>query len=607
MLSQEVSAGRPVPPRLKASLTLYAIGNDRIKNFTNMNIFMNKILKTFCLAAAAVALASCGDSAAYKNSVEYLPFKGDKADNWGLISTDGKVLFENEFENQPSAAYNGRFTVKNSNGLYELYTAEAKPKKVGKDYKDIAHFFEDVAPAVEPDQTISYIDRDGNVKFKLDKINGQNVVKVYNYVDGLSVFILDNGLQGCIDTSGKVVVQPEWCRIGNIGDGKMLAISKKYQKTSMDSLKVSVIDYTGKVLFDYATTKYEIRSQFMDGLAIASKQVDGKDAYGILNDKGEWVVKAKEKYKGIHQIIDEKFVFLSDENKLGVASFDGEVLIRAKYETVFMIGGDRLIVADDKKEVKIINLDGEELTNDSYQNICGPFNGDNFIVKDGDNSYVFVNEKGEALDKKQELYDVEADAAEVNQILKGTPQLYTEWIESDYVDIDGLVASLKITSAGMFGLTFSSSMADAAKAAEADYNNPGASSYSSAFRFTKEYAGFDLQCTVGYDEYMVESKWNGGEVAYTWKELTPAIMSAVIPLTGKLEGKYDKVNKAVTDALTKAGWKEFTNGVECAVLENGTNIVMVGPSNNGNGLLIEMGPKDSKTMAERYDTAVPNF
>jgi len=549
------------------------------------------------MAAAAVAMASCGDSAAYENSVEYLPFKGDKADNWGLISTDGKILFENEFENEPSAVYNGRFTVKNSNGLYELYTAEAKPKKVGKDYKGIAPFFEDVAPAVEPDQTINYIDKDGNVKFKLDKINGQNVAKVYNYVDGLSVFVLDNGLCGCIDTSGKVVVQPEWCRIGYIGDGKVFAVSKKYQKTSWDSLKVSVIDYTGKVLFDYATTKYENRSQFMDGLVIASKQVDGKDAYGILNDKGEWVVKAKEKYKEIIQIRDEKFVFKSDEDKFGVASFDGEVIIRAKYEGIFLIDGDRLIVAEDEKEAKIINMDGEKLTNDTYEDIWGPFNGGNFIVKDGDNSYVFVNEKGEALDKKQELYDVEVSFAEWSQILKGTPQIYSELIESDYVDIDGLVASLKITSAGMLGLTFSSPMADAAKVAEADYGNPKEYAYNNSISFSKDYAGFDLRCSVGYDEYIVESGYDSGEWTYNWKNLTPAVISANIPLTGKLDGKYEKVNKSLTNALTKAGWKqeETADGL---LLSNGNNYVIV---EYDHGLQIDMGSKNSEQIGKRAE------
>ena len=80
-----------------------------------------------------------------------------------------------EGDDMPTVAVNGRFMVKNADGLWEIYTTDKKPKKIGGEYLYASLFYEDVAPVVEKGQPVKFIDRDGNVKVTLDKINGKAV------------------------------------------------------------------------------------------------------------------------------------------------------------------------------------------------------------------------------------------------------------------------------------------------------------------------------------------------------------------------------------------------------------------------------------------------
>jgi len=109
--------------------------------------------------------------------IQYLPFQAEEGGGWGLISPDGEVLFADEFKEQPTIATNDRFFVKNSDGLWEMYTATEKPQKVGDEYVSICTFARgcDVTPAVRKDKGVEFIDKDGNVKFKFDEVNGKKL------------------------------------------------------------------------------------------------------------------------------------------------------------------------------------------------------------------------------------------------------------------------------------------------------------------------------------------------------------------------------------------------------------------------------------------------
>lgn len=48
-------------------------------------------------------LNSCSGGSG-RSKVEYIPFRETKDGQWGMISPDGKVLFKEEFNNEPTFA-----------------------------------------------------------------------------------------------------------------------------------------------------------------------------------------------------------------------------------------------------------------------------------------------------------------------------------------------------------------------------------------------------------------------------------------------------------------------------------------------------------------------
>ena len=105
------------------------------------------------LIMLSTVVSSCLNEAS-ESKTSYLPFRSSKDGKWGLMGTDGKVLFEEEFKDAPTSVKNGRFMVENGNGKWEIYTAEKKPTKVGDEYIGIADFTADVTPAVKPNEKI---------------------------------------------------------------------------------------------------------------------------------------------------------------------------------------------------------------------------------------------------------------------------------------------------------------------------------------------------------------------------------------------------------------------------------------------------------------------
>ena len=193
----------------------------------------------FLLCMITFLLSACSHK---EGKVSYLAFKTDIEDRWGLIDLEGKILFEDEFQEEPTAIMNDRFFVKNSNGLYECYTIEAKPQKIGKEYVAIQPFIEDVTPVVEKDQPISFIDKSGKTVFTFDKYENKAVMNITNFVEGLAVFRTEDGLYGYVNTKGEVVIKPQYISASIFQENIALITDKNDKKLA--------INRKGEILFD---------------------------------------------------------------------------------------------------------------------------------------------------------------------------------------------------------------------------------------------------------------------------------------------------------------------------------------------------------------------
>jgi hypothetical protein len=401
---------------------------------------MKKSLLLFAIVAISFILASCNSD---KSNVEYLPFLSENGGKWGLISTKGEILFKDEFENEPTISINGRFLVKDRNDKWTIYTAEAKPKKIGKEYTHAGAFIEDIAPVVESNKAVEFIDLDGNVKFTLDKVDGRTVTSVYNFSEGVARFKCNDDI-GCINKNGDIIIKPEYCAMTECSDGKIIAIEKKYKdfekKNKRDKIVVSVLDKEGNKLFTFNLNRFDgFTGSFTDGImAVQDINDNNKPECGIIDSKGNWLTKPTKVIASIDQIQGENFVF-SDGDSYGIKNIKGENIMKPKYDYLFFASKDLLYAGKiEGKDVsfKLIDLAGNEISKTKYEYALPFYDGEHSAVKTSKHSWTFIDKSGKELEKMPDIFRIDYNVGDYN-------------IESDYVDLDALVEDLKITKDGM--------------------------------------------------------------------------------------------------------------------------------------------------------------
>ena len=419
---------------------------------------MKKITFVFAVLTAML-FASC--SKTENGKVEYIPFQESADGQWGMISLDGKILFTEEFKTKPTVVRDGRFFVRTKEGLWEMYDATNKPKKIGTDYAHASGFRNGVALVAEKNKPVSIIDTEGKTKKILDKIEGKVVDGVRSFEEGYAVFMTVDSLFGVINQGGDCVIKPEYTELNDCGDGKFIGINKKYEadlkKGKKDKVKLSVVNTSGKVLYEFMASKYnDVHQKFSDGLLPISVKKDGKETWGIINEKGEEVVKPTTKIKNIGNVKDEKFTYYNGEG-WGLMNTKGETLIRAKYEFLYF-DGDNMLVAIVKKdadtfESKYVNEKDEQIGEDTYVSATPftMFDGEHAIVKPNDKIYSIISKEGKQVEGLPDIVEIGTFEGE-------------SYIQSDYVDFKALIADCKISDDGMFGMSFKTTPAEAIKA-----------------------------------------------------------------------------------------------------------------------------------------------
>lgn len=524
--------------------------------------------------------------------VEYIPFKSDKDNNWGMISPDGKVLFDDEFESTPTVVTKGRFFVKSKDG-YELYSAEEKPKQVCNTvWKEACIFIEDVTPAVEKGKCITLIDRDGKVVKEIDKLNNKVVTSMTNFNGGLSVYCTIEGFYGLVNSSGKVVVDAEYSRLVTSEDGVAVGINKKYeaavQQNEKEKIHYTVIDPSGKAVGDISGKKVdEISGTYIDGLMVASVKTDEDEVKcGLLNLKGEWEVKPSIKVKYIGGWMGKNMTFRNDEGKWGVMTFDGEVLVRAKYDALQFVNDKTLVAYDEHKSSeergKLINLEGEQVGEDSFSGLYSTGIGasDNLLVSIEENDYGFMSKSGKyvELPKNLDIYDISLNQG--NYV-----------VESDYVDFAELVNALSITATGMDGFTLGAGTEATVKhAASRDSNistDPSNYNYRSSLDLNKDFKVANANIEVQFDNKIAKDitqtvTENFYGYIYNYEKVVGQKFSnAKVTMvgasfstdSGKLEGKGKDFYKAVAAKFKQLGKTVKSN--------NNAIIVDLGKGNYG--------------------------
>lgn len=342
------------------------------------------------------------------SKLEGVPYR-DSADvkSWGLVSLSGQVLVSPRYTLEPSNVVNGRFVVRNANGLYEYYTADAEPKKIGGEYTQAGLFYEDIAPCVEKGKPyIQFIRRDGSLAFRLDSVNGHKVQSVGSFQYGMARFKAD-GLWGYINVQGKVAIAPQYAEAKDFRNGLALVVDTADGNGRdfrlKQEYKIKVVDATGKLAKAVFSSRDSIGKYFSEGLICVMEQP--RDSTGtrwhFVDKDGTVVIPSCKDYLKVSSMYGTHFAFYNGTG-WGIADNQMTSIVEPTLDDVVFIGTSSAAI---KKYgvYKIVDYRGEALSK-SYTKMKYLHNRQNFIVfREG--TYCLLDIEGEEKSKPMVMID----------------------------------------------------------------------------------------------------------------------------------------------------------------------------------------------------------
>lgn len=547
------------------------------------------------LSVICICFSSCSKDES--RGVEFVPYQETDDGQWSMISPDGKVLFTEEFKNAPTVAKEGRFMVKNESGLWEIYTAEAKPRKVGKEYAYASCYNDGKAFVSERNDFIKIIDKDGNELKKIDKIGNKIIDAVSSINEGYAVYQTGD-LYGAIDNDGNEVVKPEYLILYACSDGKFIGINKKYEKEfkkkdGKKKITYDVIDTSGKLLFQINSDKYSNSgTRFIDGLLTVAVEKDGKECWGLISDKNEVVVKPVEKIKGISDIKGDQFIYNNGEG-YGVMNLKGENVVRAKYDYLYFDVKNRLVAITEKTkksfdyECKFIDNEDNQIGDEKFVSVnpFAHFDGKHSFVKVSDRIWSIIDLDGKQVEKLPDIVNINLSFGDTEII-------------NDHVDFAALFSEMKLDQNGVDGLTFKTVPAEAVKTCVANGSkyetdkHPAGDPYwydtDNNVSYTKSFSKVSANILVGFpgnlsrQTYRTETEYYYGfsfnrkvPSGYAFNNFTVQGFLVSFYNRGKMQGKLGLLLKELKAHFKKYGKLEKENSGAAVFTINEKNRVLM--------------------------------
>lgn len=316
---------------------------------------MKRFLLIPVLAVICLLLTGCGSGSS--PSLDYIPVKTSKNAKWGFIGPDGKMLYEDEFENKPSVVINGYFYVEENNGISVYKARDKKPELVPglENLVDAGFMFDGLMPVTKKNERIKLVDASGKEKLTFMPVNGNEIIKVSNFIfDGLLTFKTSEDKWGAISKSGKVLVSPKYDILVYLLEGFFMATT---YNTNGEIDGCYLLDKNGKEIKKFKD-RMRPATTFVDGKALMLKGDD--EIPGYINHKGEFT-KLPGKVHDFGAFFDGKnFSFETEDEKFGLMNLEGEVIIRPRYEYIGAYSKGKLYVKNDDERWSVLDKSGNK-------------------------------------------------------------------------------------------------------------------------------------------------------------------------------------------------------------------------------------------------------
>ncbi len=215
-----------------------------------------------------------------------------------------------------------------------------------------------------------------------------NGTKINNFRHGLSPYsgyVEGDYLYGVIDTTGRIVVEPQYYEIEGFGGD----LSRVTQKAEPWEITYGFIDTSGKEILSPIYTDADdwfYRSmRFADVLVVG---IDGK--YGVFDYSGKKLTPLK--YQSIWDF-HHGYARVYLNGKSGFIDKEGNEVISCIYEEAKDFSGDKVLV---KKNGKYgwINAEGKTVIPFEYESASNFIGGQAKVKKNG--KVIYIDEKGQA-------------------------------------------------------------------------------------------------------------------------------------------------------------------------------------------------------------------
>lgn len=537
-------------------------------------------LSLLTLALFGIVITSCKSDGELK--IESVPYQSKENGEWGMVSTEGNEIAEDEYKSVPTVASEGRYWVKNSKGYWELYDTDEGKTVVDDEFRYVSLFRNGRAIVAKRDENVTVIDRKGEQVADLSKVGQYTPDQFSGFNGDLAVFSVNEKVGVCT-YKGEVVVKPVYSVINEPYCGKIVATDSVAFNSmmAMDSVakpsgNVVVFNYKGEEILKLPRKKYAMTGDrfYGDYIAVAKERGEGEDGmmnWGIVNIKGEEVLKPSKKYSMIGEISGNMFSYYDGEN-WGVSTIEGEKVLPAKFVSI-TFSGDYIIAGSSESGSEEV-YDVEDLETRLYDK-----KGEAVISKKYMQMYVLgkhifaqvESDRWDILDMKGERVDGAPKICNINVWNTGD-----YFISTDKIDISKFVKDLDFTADTMDGLTFSSSVQQALKR-QAEYytlsNTPKAAdyNYTDEVSIYRRIDGCGVTETVkyptklshqNYREQQVIDFWVGYTYYYhinkiptgfTFTTAKPQSFSMTFDNYGILRGKLKTLYKELCERFSKMG------------------------------------------------------
>lgn len=293
-----------------------------------------------------VMLMSCQQDS---TSIKHFSFRTEKGNFWGMMSPDGKVMFDGKFMYAPGADTRGVFLSREEIGKYAFYTCREQPQRINNELYDLAK------PFLLSDYTP--VKRDGDSNFSVINIKGETVatlpdsiIDIGLFSSGLAPFVTDSHipLMGYIDPYGSIVIPARYSLATNFVYGVALV-----EEIIKGIPSVSIIDYRGTIIYTFGNEWQPLATEYSDGLLPV---INIRQEIGFLNTRGElaiapndnWALCRPQNPATIPYTFKNGHCIFSDGHHYGLMDKRGNIVVPAQYLNIYL-GEGGLFAAENKE------------------------------------------------------------------------------------------------------------------------------------------------------------------------------------------------------------------------------------------------------------------